>query len=423
MIKREYEKYNDYIKFQSEKTLNPEKRKKWLTEEWQSKIDGFKNEFSKLKNQLTPDKKCLCLGARTGQEVVALKELGIEDVVGIDIVPNLPYVVKGDIHNLSFENESFDFVYTNIIDHSINPKKMISEIERVLKVDGIFYLQIQLGLNQDKYTEFEITNPIFDLITLFDQSYCVTMGPVNKGGSINFAGMNFELIFTKDEKLKKLYDQYGSIKEVNVPEEYQVLWEEINLPIQTKKLDDNKITNKDLRKDILKCLKSRAYYLTRICEIFECRNICEIGTAEGWQFFSFCEYASKTESFVVSCDPRDVRNKKYKEKYKSFNKYLKGTSLDVSRDEDIEDFDMIYVDGMHDKGSVITEVANLIEKQSKEKKPVWVFDDFDIRFGCFEDICKIVNASNGFKVWNVGYTASGNPSHQVLVNTRYSIDK
>ena len=369
MIKREYEKYNDYIKFQSEKTLNPEKRKKWLTEEWQSKIDGFKNEFSKLKNQLTPDKKCLCLGARTGQEVVALKELGIEDVVGIDIVPNLPYVVKGDIHNLSFENE------------------------------------------------------IFDLITLFDQSYCVTMGPVNKGGSINFAGMNFELIFTKDEKLKKLYDQYGSIKEVNVPEEYQVLWEEINLPIQTKKLDDNKITNKDLRKDILKCLKSRAYYLTRICEIFECRNICEIGTAEGWQFFSFCEYASKTESFVVSCDPRDVRNKKYKEKYKSFNKYLKGTSLDVSRDEDIEDFDMIYVDGMHDKGSVITDVANLIEKQSKEKKPVWVFDDFDIRFGCFEDICKIVNASNGFKVWNVGYTASGNPSHQVLVNTRYSIDK
>ena len=66
---------------------------------------------------------CLCLGARTGQEVVALKELGVENSIGIDIVPHEPNVIKGDIHDLDFKDETFDFVYTNIIDHSINPKK------------------------------------------------------------------------------------------------------------------------------------------------------------------------------------------------------------------------------------------------------------------------------------------------------------
>ena len=125
------------------KTLNPEKRKKWLGEEWRLKIDGFKKEFAKFGDFLSEDKKCLCLGARTGQEVVALNELGIKNVIGIDIVPHDPYVTKGDIHDLEFENNSFDFIYTNIIDHSINPKKMISVVERVLKFDGIFFLQIQ----------------------------------------------------------------------------------------------------------------------------------------------------------------------------------------------------------------------------------------------------------------------------------------
>ena len=137
------DEYTKYIEKQSEKTLDPTRRKKWLGEEWQLKIDGFKNEFSKFKDYLTSEKTCLCLGARTGQEVVALKELGVENSIGIDIVPHDPHVIKGDIHNLDFEDETFDFIYTNIIDHSINPKKMISEVERVLKTDGIFLLQIQ----------------------------------------------------------------------------------------------------------------------------------------------------------------------------------------------------------------------------------------------------------------------------------------
>ena len=34
---RNYENYEDYINFQKKKTTDPEKRNKWLNEEWQSK--------------------------------------------------------------------------------------------------------------------------------------------------------------------------------------------------------------------------------------------------------------------------------------------------------------------------------------------------------------------------------------------------
>ena len=415
------DEYKKYIEKQSEKTLDPARRKKWLGEEWQSKIDGFKNEFSKFGEFLTNDKKCLCLGARTGQEVVALKEMGIENAIGIDIVPHEPYVIEGDIHNLDFEDDSFDFIYTNIIDHSIDPKKMISEIERVLKVDGIFFLQIQVGLNQDEYTVFEINNPLYDIATLFDQSFCLSIRSVNQNREHNFAGMNVELIFRKDEKLSSLYKSYGNLSSITVPEKYNELWENINLPIQTKKLDNSKILEEDKRKSILSGLKKRAYFLTRIAEAYDSKNILEIGTAEGWQFFSFGEYVKQKNGIVVSCDPRDVRNKKYIDEYEGICYYFQDTSKFLGSSNQVNDIDFFYIDGLHDEGTVITDLTNLINKQSNN--PVWVFDDFDTRFGCFKDIASIVSASNGFKIWNIGLTASGHPSHQVMVNNRFEINE
>tara|TARA_R110000851_G_scaffold133481_1_gene268388 strand:- start:18087 stop:19343 length:1257 start_codon:yes stop_codon:yes gene_type:complete len=415
------DEYKKYIEKQSEKTLDPARRKKWLGEEWQSKIDGFKNEFSKFGEFLTNDKKCLCLGARTGQEVVALKEMGIENAIGIDIVPHEPYVIEGDIHNLDFEDDSFDFIYTNIIDHSIDPKKMISEIERVLKVDGIFFLQIQVGLNQDEYTVFEINNPLYDIATLFDQSFCLSIRSVNQNREHNFAGMNVELIFRKDEKLSSLYKSYGNLSSITVPEKYNELWENINLPIQTKKLDNSKILEEDKRTSILSGLKKRAYFLTRIAEAYDSKNILEIGTAEGWQFFSFGEYAKQKNGIVISCDPRDVRNKKYINEYEGICYYFQDTSKFLGSSNQVNDIDFFYIDGLHDEGTVITDLTNLINKQSSN--PVWVFDDFDTRFGCFKDIASIVSASNGFKIWNIGLTASGHPSHQVMVNNRFEINE
>lgn len=420
---REYKDYESYISHQKEKTLNPNKREKWVGEEWGSKISGFKQEFEKIKSFLSPEKKCLCLGARTGQEVVALKEMGVKDVTGIDIVPHKPHVIEGDIHNLEFKDESFDLVYTNIIDHSIDPKKMISEVERVLKVDGLFYLQIQLGLNQDEYTVFKINSPIYDVVTLFDKSYCLAIRQINNDGSNNFAGMNVELLFKKDKKLSEIYEKYGNLESIKIPKVYENLWNEINLPIQTRKLNNSNILDAKKRTSILSGLKKRAYYLTRIAEAHDVKNILEVGTAEGWQFFSFGEYAKEVEGRVYSCDPRNVRSQDHAKKYERECFYYQATSKELGEDENIKDIEMFYIDGLHDENTVITDVVNLISKQTQEKDPIWIFDDFDIRFGCFKDIVTLIGSSGGFKIWDIGLTASGQPSHQVLIKTRFEVNE
>ena len=413
---RYYDNYEEYIEFQSIKTLDPEKRKKWLGEEWRLKIDGFKNEFAKISSFLTKEKKCLCIGARTGQEVIALREMGVESVVGIDIVENLPHVVKGDMHNLDFGNETFDFVYTNILDHSIYPEKLFSEVERVLKFDGIFHLQIQLGLDQDKYTEYIVKNPFYDVVSLAKKSYCIGINQFNR----NFAGMNFEFFFQKDASLWELYEKYGDFKDIELPDSYKNLWDEINLLIQIKKLDENNIVSEKKRKQILSNLRKRAYYLTRIAEVHNFKNIAEVGTAEGWQYYSFAEYCSKVGGIVYSCDPRDVRSKKHKSLYSDFENYTQGTSKDMSDviDKKIE---LFYIDGLHDKGTVVSDVINLSKNQNESC--VWIFDDFDERFGCYSDIANLAASSKKFKIWEVGLTASGKPSHQLMTKCRYIIDE
>ena len=96
------------------------------------KIDAWDNKegteiFNQYDEILSSCKNALCLGARTGQEVVALQERGI-DAIGIDLVPCKPYVIVGDIHDLKYEDASYDFMYTNIFDHCFYPEKFCQEI-------------------------------------------------------------------------------------------------------------------------------------------------------------------------------------------------------------------------------------------------------------------------------------------------------
>ena len=142
--------YEDYINKQLEKTLDPNRIKKWKGKEWQIKVDGFRHLFKRNQEFLQNKKNSICLGARTGQEVFVLRELGL-DSIGIDIVEFPPYTIKGDIHNLEFEDEKFDLIFTNILDHSLYLEKFISEMERVCVKDGIIILNTQENLPGDDF--------------------------------------------------------------------------------------------------------------------------------------------------------------------------------------------------------------------------------------------------------------------------------
>jgi len=417
MIKnRHHSTYEDYVEFQKKKTSDPEKRKKWLGDEWETKLQDFKSEISKISQALDSSKKVLCVGARTGQEVEAFKQLGVEDVIGIDIVPSLPLVKEGDMNCIDFKDNTFDIVYTNSLEYAYDIKNVISEIERVTKIDGFIFIQCRVG-NEDSQAEYKIENPIYDILTVTNRSFCMISQPSEP----NSLGLNFEIVLRKDKNLSHLYEKYGNIETISVPDDYLELWNDINLPIQTSKLDNAKINSKKARNKILSQLSKRSYYLTRVAEVFESKRFIEVGTAEGWQYFTFCKYVKDNfdDGIVYTCDPRDVRNKKYASMFDQdsrFN-YISGTSKDIASKNIKANF--FYIDGLHDKDTVIRDVLTLENCQHNDSLNTWIFDDFDIRFGCSQDIMTLSQLSKCFKVYHIGDTASGHQSHQVLMRATF----
>ena len=185
--------HTSYIQHQKKKTTNPEKISVWKNEEWDIKLNGFKDIFSQYIDILDLQGKCIGLGARTGQEIAALRELGFLDATGVDLVPFPPYTIEGDFHNLPFTDQSVSFIYSNAVDHVRVPELWAKEIHRILLPGGYLLLNLQIGTAQDEYTVFEISNISKDLIPLF-HDYEVL---VNKEIPQNVHAMNWELLLQK----------------------------------------------------------------------------------------------------------------------------------------------------------------------------------------------------------------------------------
>jgi len=166
-IIRNYTDYEKYINHQKEKSLHPRRIKSWLNEQWQPKVEMFTEHFKRNKIYLKTNGMALGICARTGQEIQALNDLGM-DAVGVDIVPHPPLVKYGDAHDLPFQKETFNFVFSNSLDHSIYPNLFISEMIRVLKKGGFGMLHLQITDKVDKFAENIITSDKSILFLLTD---------------------------------------------------------------------------------------------------------------------------------------------------------------------------------------------------------------------------------------------------------------
>lgn len=84
----------------------------------------------------------LCLAARQGTEVRAFIDQGAF-AVGLDLNPgpSSRYVVTGDFHALQFSDGSIDCVYTNSLDHAFELKRILEEVRRVLRPEGLFIVE------------------------------------------------------------------------------------------------------------------------------------------------------------------------------------------------------------------------------------------------------------------------------------------
>ncbi len=102
-----------------------------------------------IKGYAKISKNILDMGCGDGTRLASLETQG--ERVGVDIsdfainkgrkkFKNIN-LVKGDISNLPFDKESFDFIYSMfVIEHIDNPERVIKEAFRLLKKGGVFVL-------------------------------------------------------------------------------------------------------------------------------------------------------------------------------------------------------------------------------------------------------------------------------------------
>src|SRR5690606_22246597 len=105
-------------------------------------------------------KNVLCLGARLGGEVRAFKRLG-GVAVGVDLNPgdNNNHVLFGDVHDIQFPDHSFDFIFSNIIDHVLDIPKFMNEVKRLLRNNGRVLLECaQAPMKPNKYEVVDLSS-------------------------------------------------------------------------------------------------------------------------------------------------------------------------------------------------------------------------------------------------------------------------
>ncbi len=112
--------------------------------------------------------KILDIGCNYGNFHAHVCERG--DVYGLDIEVNNNYkekMARGDATQLPFKNDSFDCVFAGeIIEHLTNPARLLREIERVLRTDGVAVVT-----TPNVHSLTYIRGTLLDGITLSDDSY------------------------------------------------------------------------------------------------------------------------------------------------------------------------------------------------------------------------------------------------------------
>lgn len=148
---RKYDDYKKYLKHQAEKVDKDPQR---ILEQAVKDKRGFVTELSSFQKDLT-EGNVLCLGARTGLEVIVFRELGFSHSYGIDINTSIGLekglLITGDFHNLPFKDESFANVYTNAFDHCLKARVLIQQIKRILKPGGVFALRCNTTRSNGSY--------------------------------------------------------------------------------------------------------------------------------------------------------------------------------------------------------------------------------------------------------------------------------
>lgn len=143
---RRYPSYDRYISHQANKL---DKIERQLRRREDGDFASFLARFATCA-ALRDAHNVLCLGARLGPEVQALRQLG-KFAVGIDLNPGSrnALVLEGDFHAIQFSDGSVDAIYANALDHAFDLDRVLAEIHRVLRPGGVLIADILSGFDEN----------------------------------------------------------------------------------------------------------------------------------------------------------------------------------------------------------------------------------------------------------------------------------
>ncbi|RVW63805.1 hypothetical protein CK203_053724 [Vitis vinifera] len=107
---------------------------------WRKAVQFYSSVFQDLivDGYLTPNSKSLCVETSAGQDVFALREIGVVDAIGTAKKKSPPLVVSALPSRQPFDDDTFDFVFSGggAFDKVMRPLDFASEIARTLKPEG-----------------------------------------------------------------------------------------------------------------------------------------------------------------------------------------------------------------------------------------------------------------------------------------------
>ncbi|XP_015950532.1 uncharacterized protein LOC107475419 [Arachis duranensis] len=117
------------------------------SKEWIGAVRFYSSVFQDLMagGYLSPESKSLCVESPAGQDVVALREIGVVDAVGIAKKPSKPLVKSGEGKRIPFGEDSFDFIFSAAggIERSSAPVEFAGEVGRTLRPGGIAVFHVK----------------------------------------------------------------------------------------------------------------------------------------------------------------------------------------------------------------------------------------------------------------------------------------
>ncbi|KAL6538236.1 hypothetical protein OROGR_012224 [Orobanche gracilis] len=151
-------------------SIDKRNRRLWSTNAWKHAVFSYTSLFKTL--QISNDSRVLVVSAGPGHAVQALQEIGVEDVVGVELFDSPPLVSRSDPHNLPFFDGIFDLGLGLHLDRALFPARYVGQIERTVRIGGVCVVTVEECANHE----------VDEIVKLFKKSVFVGAKNVSLAG-------------------------------------------------------------------------------------------------------------------------------------------------------------------------------------------------------------------------------------------------